>query len=68
MRETGGPELASTIILVLQANGLTKCASYPDLNLKKKKKWLTFKVSVYKNLALLALISHSAFSLLTIFF
>ena len=27
--ETGGLELASTIILVLQANRLTKCASHP---------------------------------------
>ena len=27
--ETGGLELASTIILVLQANRLTKCARYP---------------------------------------
>ena len=32
--ETGGMELATTIILVLQANWLTKCASYPCLNLK----------------------------------
>ena len=29
MRETGGPELASTITLVLQVNRLTKCASHP---------------------------------------
>ena len=29
--ETGGLELASTIILVLQANRLTKCASHPEL-------------------------------------
>ena len=28
--ETGGLELASTIILVLQANRLTKCASHPN--------------------------------------
>ena len=27
-RETGGFELASTIILVLQVNRLTKCASH----------------------------------------
>ena len=33
--ETGGLELASTIILVLQANRLTKCASHPRL----KSKW-----------------------------
>ena len=29
--ETGGLELASTIILVLQANRLTKCASHPKV-------------------------------------
>ena len=28
-QETGGLELASTIILMLQANRLTKCASLP---------------------------------------
>ena len=28
--ETGGFELASTINLLLQANGLTKCASHPN--------------------------------------
>ena len=32
--ETGGLELATTIILVLQANWLTKCSSHPCLNLK----------------------------------
>ena len=30
--ETGGLELASTIILVLQANRLTKCASHPKID------------------------------------
>ena len=29
--ETGGLELAATIILVLQANRLTKCASHPSV-------------------------------------
>ena len=32
--ETGGLELATTIILVLQANWLTKCSCHPCLNLK----------------------------------
>ena len=33
--ETGGLELASTIILVLQANRLTKCASHPGVLVTK---------------------------------
>ena len=32
-RKTGGLELASTIIVVLQANRLTKCASHPIRNI-----------------------------------
>ena len=32
IRETGGLEFASTITLVLQANGLIKCASHPRKN------------------------------------
>ena len=41
--ENGGLELASTIILVLQANRLTMCASHPNRNIdswKKKHVWL----------------------------
>ena len=34
--ETGGLELASSVILVLQANRLTKCTSYPDEEDKTK--------------------------------
>ena len=30
IQENSGLELTSTITLVLQANGLTKCASYPE--------------------------------------
>ena len=33
-REIGGPELASTITFVLQANWLTKCACHPKMFLK----------------------------------
>ena len=45
--ETGGLELATTTILVLQANWLTKCASHPCLNLKLliKKNLLLTKIS-----------------------
>ena len=38
--ETGGLELASTIILVLQANRLTKCASHTKLESDKGYKYL----------------------------
>ena len=40
--ETGGLELATTIILVLQANWLTKCASHPCLNLKLRIKKFSY--------------------------
>ena len=46
--ETGGLELASTIILVLQANRLAKCASLP-LSALLSRSYHSFQLSIEKN-------------------
>ena len=63
--KTGGRELASTIILVLQANRLTKCASHPVLMIhwflwNQNPKNLTQELCIALNIVPLLLLHSSS--------